>query len=55
MAKKEECTKHQIILCPENKKMVKLKQAEVSHQTDVSWAINKLLAELRELKAQRLP
>lgn len=53
MAKTEQCTKHQIILCVENKKLVKQKQAEVAHQTDVSWAINKLLDELRDIKNER--
>jgi 2-phospho-L-lactate guanylyltransferase (CobY/MobA/RfbA family) len=53
MAKTAQCTKHIIILCPENKILVKQKQAEVLHQTDVSWAVNKLLDELREIKRNK--
>ena len=42
---KNECTKHHIVLCRENKLLVKIKQAEMNHQSNISAAINQIIKE----------
>lgn len=50
---KNECSTHRIKLCPENKLIVKKKQAEINHQCDISVAVNQIITEWNELKNKK--
>ncbi len=50
---KNECTSHVIKLCCGNKKAVKVKQAEINHQSDISVAVNKIIEEWNEMKYKK--
>ncbi len=49
----DNCTTHNVTLCPENKLFVKQIQATITRQSSISDAINRIINDLRELKQKQ--